>query len=63
MDSMKDEDGQGGVPVGMSRATWERVIEVCEAAIEEGASRSPTPRSSRSNATTSSSASQRVAAR
>ena len=35
MDSMKDEDGQGGVPVGMSRATWERVIEVCEAAIEE----------------------------
>jgi hypothetical protein len=26
---------EGGVPVGMSRATWEQTVEVCEAAIEE----------------------------
>ena len=34
MDESKDERGEGGVPVGMSRATWERTVEACQAAID-----------------------------
>jgi hypothetical protein len=35
MDARGGGVDEGGVPVGMSRATWEQTVEVCEAAIEE----------------------------
>ena len=35
MDKIKGGVDEGGVPVGMQRATWEQCVEVCEAVIDE----------------------------